>query len=174
MTTNSQLRGANADLRTEVEQLKAQLAVRDQDSDVYERRFLLHGHADGPAAYVAMHRHGNSWAVIDSNAGRRTPSWWDGRIWRDLDGRAPRNSVYRFTAERAEELARGFAKDAAALHHRNMLLEQLRRIEEHAAEGLDRFADVVTEATADLTPEVVEGKLAALKAQAAAVGRVSA
>lgn len=133
-------------LQAEISRLTAELARRPADpvdDTVYEHRFLLHGHADGPAAYVAMHRHGNSWAVIDHNGGHRLPSWWDGREWRDLDGKAPRNTVYRFTREQAETLARGFARDAAALHHRNMLLEQLRRIEEHANDGLDRFTGQV-------------------------------
>jgi hypothetical protein len=132
-------------LRAEITRLKADLERRPLvDDTVYEHRFLITGHADGRAAYIAMHRHGDSWAVIDSNTGRRTPSWWDGRTWRDMDGRAPRNTVYRWTRERAEELARDFAEQAAARHHRNTLLEQLRRIDGHAAESLTRHAERVS------------------------------
>lgn len=136
-------------LRAEIERLtavNAALAERSttEDDSVYERRFLIAGHIDGAAAYVAMHRFGDAWAVIDSNAGRRLPSWWDGRHWHDLDGRAPRNAMYRFTREQAEELAEQFARAAAELHHRNALLEQVRRIEEHANEGLARHAERVS------------------------------
>jgi hypothetical protein len=136
------LEAENVDLETENADLKAVLAKpAETDDSVFERRFPITGHSEGPAAYVAMHRYGNTWAVIDSNGGRFAPSWFDGRHWHDLDGCAPRNAMYRFTYQQAEELAENFAKTAAERHHRNALLAQLSRIEEHANEGLTRHAE---------------------------------
>jgi hypothetical protein len=125
-------------LRQEIVQLKADLAdqVRADDDTVYERRFLIPGHADGSAAYLAVRRHGDAWAVIDNNSGHRAPSWWDGRLWWSLSLDWAVNTVYRFTRADAEQMARQFAAEAAERHHRNALLEQARRIEQHANEAL--------------------------------------
>jgi hypothetical protein len=136
-------------LRADIATLEAEKAALAQlvgvvDDSVYERRFLIAGHAEGPAAYVAMHRYGNAWAVIDSNAGHRAPSWWDGSHWQDMAGGQPRIAMYRFAPERAEELARDFAQVAAERHHRNALLARARRSEEHAAQAVARHADRVS------------------------------
>lgn len=125
-------------LRAEIARLTAEnaaLAERStaEDDSVFERRFPVSGHTDGAAAYVAMHRFGDAWAVIDSNAGHRAPSWFDGRHWHDLDGRAPRNAMYRFTRDQAKTLAEDFARVAAERHHRNALLAQARHAEQVAA-----------------------------------------
>ncbi len=143
-TPTQRLRAEIARLEAVNAALAARLDASVTDDSVFERRFPVAGHADGAAAYVAMHRYGNTWAVIDSNAGHRAPSWFDGRHWHDLDGRAPRNAMYRFTYQQAEELAQEFAKVAAERHHRNALLAQLGRIEEHANEGLARHAERVS------------------------------
>lgn len=125
-------------LRAEIDRLTAENAVlaaksTAEDESVFERRFPVSGHVDGAAAYVAMHRFGNTWAVIDSNAGHRPPSWFDGRHWHDMKPGQPRNAMYRFTRERAKELAERFAAEAAERHHRNALLAQGRQAEAVAA-----------------------------------------
>lgn len=141
-TPTQRLRAQLATLEAE----KAELAklVGVVDDSVYERRFLIAGHSEGAAAYVAMHRYGNTWAVIDSNAGHRAPSWWDGSHWQDMALGQPRIAMYRFAPARAEELARDFAQVAAERHHRNALLARARRIEEHAAQALARHAERVS------------------------------
>lgn len=143
-TPTQRLRADIARLEAEKAALAGQLEASVCDDSVYERRFLIAGHAEGAAAYVAMHRYGNAWAVIDSNAGHRAPSWWDGSHWQDMALGQPRIAMYRFAPERAEELARDFARIAAERHHRNALLAQARRIEEHAAQGLARHAEQVS------------------------------
>jgi hypothetical protein len=136
--TRQQLRDELTREREESHRLAAELAraLRDAEKDddtVYEHRFLIQGHADGPAAYIAVRRHGDAWAVIDNNSGHRPASWWDGRLWWGLGQGEPVNAVFRFTRRQAEESARRRAVEAAELHHRNALLEQTRRIEKVAA-----------------------------------------
>lgn len=136
-------------LRADIARLEAEKAELIKQADVvdgtvYEQRFLIPGHIDGAAAYIAIRRHGDAWAVLDNNNGHRGQSWWDGRLWWADSPTLPPNTVHRFTHDHAERQARQFAADAAERHHRNALLAQARRIEEHANEGLNRHAERVS------------------------------
>lgn len=83
-----------------------------------EVRFPIEGHSAGEAAFIAIRRKGDQWAVIDNRAGNPFgPDFWDGKFWAPLTEKY-QHLAYRWTREEAETLAKHEAEIASEVHQR--------------------------------------------------------
>ena len=165
-------------------------------STATEHKFLIPGHDAGDLAYILARRDGMSerWGVLDDTL--HSHQFWAKRHGWYLTAGAPREAVFPWTEQEARRLARllsgqppleGEALDTGYLAAQ---AERIAAVAESCLppEGeakvdayLGRLSEAVADLTADLTPDVVDGVLtqlkadaAELKAKAAALGEVTA
>jgi hypothetical protein len=197
---NAELAKYNGKEPTVAEEIAYVSAENDRLEEIVstatEHKFLIPGHGAGDLAYVLARRFGmtNHWGVIDETLGSH--QFWAKRHGWYLTAGAPREAVFPWTEQEARRLARllcgqppldGEALDtgylAAQAERIAAVAESCLPAEDEAKVDayLGRLSEAVAGLTADLTPDVVDGVLtqlkadaAVLKAKAAALGEVTA